>query len=246
MELTKILIADDGEEFRQALAQTLGSSYDIRVCGDGQQALELLQSFRPDILVLELALPHLDGLSLLRQIERPNGWPKVLVTARYYSPYMVAALAELRTDYYLQKPCSIQAMACCIADFAAEGKPASAAGKEPENWVSSTLLAMGMAPNLDGFDYLVEGIPIYARDTSQAITKELYVKLGEHFNKHPRQIERSIRSAIDTTWKRSSRQQLAICFPPGPDGRISRPSNGRFIAQLTQYLMAEERKTICA
>lgn len=241
MEVTKVLIADDGEEYRQALAHTLGSGYEVRLCGDGSQALELVQSFCPDILVLELALPQLDGLSLLRQFERIGGQPKVLVTARYFSPYMTAALAELKVDYYMQKPCSIQAVACNVANLTAADMPAGTSGSEPENWVSATLLAMGMAPNLDGFQYLAHAVPLFSRDTNQAITKELYVAVGEFFNKHPRQVERSIRSAIETTWKRSSPQQLAICFAPGPDGRVSRPSNGLFIAQLAQQLLAEKR-----
>lgn len=245
METAKVLIADSGEEFRQSLTHTLGGIYQVRACGDGNQALELLNSFDPDILVLEITLPMLDGLALLRQMERVGGRPKVLVTARYFSPYMITALAEMKVDYYMQKPCSIQALACCVADFAAEGRPAPAAGSDPENWVSATLLAIGMPPHLDGFQYLLRAIPIYCQDMNQAITKELYVAVGECFNKHPKQVERSIRSAIENTWKRSSQQQLALCFTPGPDGRVSRPSNGVFISYLARRLSAEQRSVRC-
>lgn len=241
MESTKVLIADDGEEFRQSLAHTLGSSYQIRTCGDGNQALELMQSFRPDILVLELALPQLDGLTLLKMAAQAGIRPKVLVTARYFSPYMSAGLAALKVDYYMQKPCSIQALACCVADFAAADQPAPAPTNDPENWVSATLLAMGMPPNLDGFRYLLRAVPVFSQDMNQAITKELYVNVGEFYNKHPKQVERSIRSAIDATWKRSSQQQLAVCFTPGPDGRVSRPSNGLFIIHMARRMLAEMR-----
>ena len=67
MELLKLLIADECDEFRQALAETLGKTYLVRTCRSGTQALELLQSFRPEVLVTDLMLSHLDGLTVLQQ-----------------------------------------------------------------------------------------------------------------------------------------------------------------------------------
>ena len=77
MEQPKLLIADSGDEFRQALAGVLGDEYQIRTCRSGIQALELLRAFRPDILVTDLMLTELDGPCCRwrsRRISVPKSW----------------------------------------------------------------------------------------------------------------------------------------------------------------------------
>lgn len=239
MEPTKVLIADNGEEFRQALAAALEGSYQIRTCSDGKEALELLQSYQPDIFVMELMLPQLDGLTLLQLAIQGGFRPKTLVVGRYFSSYVTAALGRLQADYCMTKPCSIQALVCRIADFAAETAPAEPAATAPEDWVTNALLQLGIGAHLDGFAYLKLAIPLFRRDTSQAITKELYSSVAQACGKESRQVERSIRSAIDTAWKRRSDRVWSAYFTPGPDGTVPRPSNGRFIAHMTQLLAQE-------
>lgn len=239
MEQTKLLIADNGEEFRQSLAAALGSGYQVRTCSDGMEALDLLQSFQPDILVMELMLPQLDGLTLLQQANQGGFRPKTLVVSRYFSPYVTAALARLQADYCMTKPCSIQALVCRIADFAAEAAPAASTTSAPEDWVTNALLQLGIGAHLDGFQYLACAIPLFIRDTNQAITKELYVSVATAFGKESRQVERSIRSAIEGAWKRRSDRVWSAYFTPGPDGTVPKLSNGRFIAHMAQLLAQE-------
>ena len=75
MQMLKLLIADGTEEFRLALAEQLAGSFVIRCCHQGKQALEMIDSFRPDVLVLDLMLPELDGISLLQQLAERNAMP---------------------------------------------------------------------------------------------------------------------------------------------------------------------------
>lgn len=240
MERTKILIADDGEEYAQALAKALGEHYAIRVCHDGKQALELLQTFAPDILILELMLPGLDGLTLLQLAAEQGIRPKVLVASLYFSPYAQSVLSRMQVDYPMRKPCAIQAVLCRVADLAAKPSQETSTSEQPEDLVATMLLNMGFAPHLDGFRYLVTAIQLYSRDAAQAITKELYVDVAKAHGKAPSQVERSIRSAIELTFKRSSVHQLAHYFPPAPDGTVVRPSNGRFIAHMAHQLKGEK------
>lgn len=240
MERTKVLIVDDGEEYCQTLAHALGEHYRIRICTNGARALDLMQSFRPDILILDLMLQELDGLTLLQMAYEKEIRPKVLVTAYYFSPYTHNVLSRLQVDYSMRKPCSIQAMVCRVADLAAKSTADTPASDKPEDLVATMLLNMGFAPHLDGFRYLQTAITVYRQDTSQAITKELYVAVAKVHNKDPRQVERSIRSAIEITWKRSSCHQLTHYFAPAPDGSVPRPSNGRFIAHMTQQMKTQQ------
>ena len=77
--MLKLMIADTAEETRQLLADHLGAQCAVATCADGEAALQLLQTFVPDILVLDLMLPQVDGLSVLRQLRRLEMPTMVLV-----------------------------------------------------------------------------------------------------------------------------------------------------------------------
>ena len=101
MDTRKLLIADGNEEFRRALAAELQGAYHVRCCDDGKEALSLLRSFAPDVLVLDLMLPGLDGISLLQSAAASGLCPMVLVTSRFYNDYVLTALGELSVGYML-------------------------------------------------------------------------------------------------------------------------------------------------
>lgn len=243
---TKLLIADCSEEFRQSLEKALPEGYAVRTCRSGNQALDLLRTFRPDILVTDLFLPELDGLTMLQMAFQEGLRPKVLVVSTLFSPYIHAALERLQIDYPMLKPCSLQALVWRIRDFAAEAAPAAPAAIEPEDWVANTLLRLGIGAHLDGFRYLKIAIPHFCKDTSQAITKELYTTVAEACGKDGKQVERSIRSAVENAWKRRDNQIWAAYFPPGPDGDVPKFSNGKFIAHMAQLLSEETKHNSCA
>ena len=244
MEQPKLLIADSGDEFRQALAGVLDDEYQIRTCRSGIQALELLRAFRPDILVTDLMLTELDGLTLLQMALQENIRPKILVTATFFSDYVLAVLHRMGVEYTMPKPCSLQAVRCRIHDFAVEADPASPAPvTAPEDWVANALLRMGFGAHLDGFRYLRTAIPIFCLDTNQAITKELYVSVAEIWGKEGKQVERSIRSAIEKAWQNRTDRIWAEFFPTSHGGQVPKLSNGRFIAHLAQLLADESHNT---
>ncbi len=243
MDFPKLLIADEADEYRQALEETLGKQYIVRTCRSGSQALELLRSFRPDILVTDLMLPELDGLTLLQMAAEIGIRPKILVTAYHFSPYMQAMLERLQVDYTMRKPCSLQAVACRLADFAAELTVRPLSSYDPEDLIANVLLRLGMRANLDGFRYLLTAVPLYSHDRNQAITKELYTAVAEAHSKESRQVERSIRSAIHRTWNLHNGPVWAEYFIPGPDGTVPRPSNGEFIGRLALLLIEQANQS---
>lgn len=242
MELLKLLIADECDEFRHALADMLGKSYLVQTCRSGSQALELLQSFHPEILVMDLMLSGLDGLTLLQQAAESGIRPTVLVIASHFSPYVQSALERLGVDYLIRKPCSLQAVLSRVTDLAADTTPQAPACYDPEDQIAAILLRLGMRPHLDGFRFLLTAIPLFSHDINQGITKELYVAVGECHGKNARQVERSIRSAIDGAWKTRTDNVWAAYFNPTPDGQIPRPSNGFFMGRLALVLKAQQEQ----
>ncbi len=236
MDLPKLLIADTGDEFRQSLAEALGELAIVRTCTTGTQALELMHSFRPDILIMDIMLPELDGLGLLRRIRELDMDPAILATTGFSSSYVSSMLSRLDVEYFLSKPCSLDAVVAHVKDLAAQRKPAELTQADLRSASANLLLHLGFSAKLDGFSYLQAALPIYAGDMSQAITKELYTAVGKLYNKDGKQVERSIRNAIEIAWKRRDDELWREYFPTPPGVPVIRPSNGAFISRMATQL----------
>lgn len=235
MEMPRLLIADGGDEFRQILFDQLCADYSVKVCGNGLQALELLRTFRPQLLVLDLMLPGLDGISLLQRAFDEGIRPAVLVTCPYESPYIFSALQRLEVGYLMQKPCDLTAIADRLADFTAQLQPFRLPVADLNTAATNLLISMGFPTRLDGFLFLQTGIPLYMKDPGQSMTKELYVAIGAPHRKDYKQVERSIRSAIHTAWSGGDQKIWRTLFGT-PDGQIPRPCNNEFFGRVTAVL----------
>lgn len=236
--MRKLLIADGIEESRQALEALLQDRCEVRSCADGETAMALLLEFEPDILVVDLMLPKTDGLSLLQALHQTQLRPMVLAQTGLASPYVMERLQRLEVDYVMLKPCQMQALDVRITDFLAQMQEAMPQPPSGDALVANVLMSLGFLPKLDGYSYLVEAIPLYARDPSQAITKELYAAVGAQRRKEASLVERSIRSAIEKAWRDGDKQVWGQYFRCAPDGTVPRPSNGAFIARMAQLLAA--------
>ena len=236
MEKLKILIADNADDFRGALADTLHGAYHVRTAGDGVQTLQLLRSFLPDILVLDLMMPGLDGITLLQKAADSGVRPTVLATTRYISDYILDAADRLGIAYLMIKPCDIGAAVSRIADMSQRMKTPVFSHPEPRAMVSNTLLRLGIPTKLRGYTYLREAILIMAQSPGQSITKELYPSVAVACGATATQIERSIRSAVNTAWVHSDRNIWQLYFPPGDSGSIPKPTNAAFISRLADEI----------
>jgi len=236
MEALKLLIADDNEEFRQALADALQGMYYIRTCRTGREALSLLRSFGPDVLVLNLMLPEMDGISLLENAVRSGIRPMVLATTRLDNDYVVESASRLGVEYLMRRPCDVPSTVTRIRDLSRRLKPPLVTQPDPRSQVSNLLLALNVPTRLNGYTLVREAILIKARNPQYAITKELYPAVAAACRCQKEHVERSIRSAINIAWKRRDEQIWQAYFHPEPDGTIRRPTNGAFITRLADSL----------
>ncbi len=236
MDMPQLLIADPNDEFRQSLSEALSGIGVVRTCATGTQALELLRSYRPDILVLDLTLPELDGISLLHRAAEAELHPAVMATTWFISNYVSAAMSRLGVNYVLQKPCNVEALVSHISDLAADLAPAAITQADLRSASSNLLLRLGFPTKLDGFAYLQAALPIYMEDSTQAITKELYAAVGKLYNKDGKQVERSIRNAIHIAYNKRDDVLWRDFFPCPPGNPLPRPTNGNFIARMATHL----------
>lgn len=239
MDGQKLLIADSAEEFRTNLAEALQGAYYVRTCKDGQEALSLLRSFRPDILVLDLMLPGLDGISLLQNAVSGGICPMVLATVKFLTPYICESAERLGIEYLMVKPCDIRGTVARIGDLSQRIRQPLVSTPDPRTYVSNLLVALGVPTKLRGYPYLREAILLIARNRDQSITKELYPTVAAACGDRGKNIERSIRTAIDKAWQNRDNRIWQMYFPPGPDGVIPRPSNAAFISRLADSLLLQ-------
>lgn len=236
MDVLKLLIADANEEFRLALAEALQGAYYVRCCQTGKEALELLRSYSPDVLVLDLMLPELDGISLLQAAVAAGIRPMVLATTPFLNPYVLESSEKLGVGYMMRKPCDIRATVARISDLSQRLLPPLITQPDPRTHVSNLLVSLGIPTKLHGYAYLREAILLMAKDPGQSITKELYPRVSALCRCEPKHVERSSRNAIESAWAHRDDRIWQLYFPPGPDGIIPRPSNGAFISRLADCL----------
>lgn len=240
----KLLIAEGTEDFRIALADTLRGVYMVRECSEGNEALRMMKTFRPDLVILDMMLPGLDGITLLQRAVEADLHPMVLATTRFHNEYVVDSSLELGVGYILVKPCEVRAVAARLSDLSQRIHPAIVSRPDAKTYVSNMLLALGIPTRLKGYGYLREAVLRMAEDPGQPITKELYPAVASAFKTEDVRIdhthvERSIRSAIGVAWKKRDPQLWAMYFAPKGDGTVRCPSNGDFITRLAYALNSE-------
>ena len=122
----RVLIADPSEDMRMILSETLSREEDVQVVGtaaDGPEVLAKITELDPDVVLLELVLPKLDGLSVLRKLSDSGRNPAVLVMTGFVNSRVVAECAELGAAYFLPKPCETPEILRNIRQFGRRRQP---------------------------------------------------------------------------------------------------------------------------
>jgi two-component system response regulator (stage 0 sporulation protein A) len=239
--MLKLLIADSSEEFCLALAEQTAGTYRVRRCHQGKDALELILSYKPDLLVLDLMLPELDGISVLQRAMDGGVRPIVLATTRIMNDYVQEQIARLDVAFAMIKPCDVKATAEHLRDLANHLHPLPPARPDIHTLTANILLKLGFSTKHNGYNYLREAIPLAMQRPGQMVTKQIYPEVGRLCDAGKDQVERCIRTAIDSAFRRRKDVLWREFFQPGPDGNLSRPSNGLFISTLAERLRNEDR-----
>jgi DNA-binding response OmpR family regulator len=239
LEMLKILIADSTEEFSAALSEHLRGEYYIRTCSQGNQTLELLGSYRPEILVLDLMLPGLDGISILQAAEELGLHPMVLATSRFISPYVMDAMDRFGVGYLMVKPCDVVATVARIRDLSRKLDGPAMVLPDMRSTVSNVLIRLGMPTKLRGYCCAREAILCQMNNPGMSVTKELYPEVARLCDGTTAQVERAIRGAILAAWNNRDDALWRRFFLPGQERLIPRPTNAEFISRIADCLRLE-------
>ena len=236
MEVRKLLIAEGTEELGLALAEVLSGVYQVRICREGHEALELMRSFAPDLVILDLMLPGLDGISILKRAADEGVRPQVLATTRLLSDYVSEQIGELEVGYLMQKPCDLTATVDRISDLSRRIRQPAPVRPDPRNQISNILISLSMPTKLHGYIYLREAVLLAAEKPGQSITKELYPQVAVRCGCDSSHVERCARSAIEAAWKRRNEKVWRLYFQPDAEGVLHRPTNAEFITAIAEKL----------
>ena len=259
-----VTIADDNQDFTKVLANYLNSQEDIQVVGvanDGVEALDIMIAKEPDISLLDIIMPHMDGLAVLEKLSKApiKNKPKCIVISGVGQDSITQKAIATGAEYYIVKPFELDILANRIREIyrgysstqsPAAPKEISAHGilqMQPkvhetiEEQVTRVIHEVGVPAHIKGYQYLREAILMAIEDIEviNSITKLLYPTLAKKFKTTPSRIERAIRHAIEVAWTRGKMEVNNTMFGNTISATKGKPTNSEFIAMIADKLRLE-------
>lgn len=246
----KILIADGSEAFREQLASRIRPLEEFQLAGlaaDGEEAVRLLETAQPDVLILDLMLAKCDGISILRHVHGMQKKPMVLAVSSLLTEYMMQAVSRLGVSYLMAKPCQPEALLERLREVrearSSRGQLRRLGGQEPdiETMVTGIIHEIGVPAHIKGYQYLREAILLAVEDMDviNSITKVLYPRVAKTFDTTPSRVERAIRHAIEVAWDRGDLDTLQRFFGYTVSNTKGKPTNSEFIALIADKLQLQ-------
>ena len=230
-----VILADASEEYRAVLSRAIEGTGEFQVVGStgsGVEALRLVQQKHPQLLLLDLVLPELDGFGLLRQLQSlGDRAPKVIVVSAFCVQRTVNQAVQLGVWYFLPKPCSEESLLELMRQAAYSQQEVGEFSPALEGQVT-------------GYQYLREAILIAVQDMDviNAVTKVLYPEVAARFSTTPSRVERAIRHAIEVAWDRGDLETLQKYFGYTVNSAKGKPTNSEFIAMIADRLQLKLRR----
>ena len=266
-EKVKVIIADDNPDFVNTLMENLEKEEGLEVVGiarDGREAVALILEKQPDIVLLDVIMPHLDGLGVLESLQTSGieKMPMCIMLSAVGQDKVTQKAINLGAEYYIVKPFDIQLLIKRIKDFkyyepgtikgnyaSREIKPKyiqiSPENKKDENGiealVTNVIHEVGVPAHIKGYQYLREAIIMVVNniDVINQITKQLYPEIASKYGTTPSRVERAIRHAIEVAWGRGQTDTVENIFGYTVSAAKGKPTNSEFIAMIADKLRLE-------
>ncbi|MCL1632580.1 sporulation transcription factor Spo0A [Sporolactobacillus sp. CPB3-1] len=261
MQTIKICLADDNQELIFLITEFIKTQDDMEVVGtasNGQDCLEMLKTVTPDVLLLDIIMPHLDGLGVLEQIhENPEfAKPGIIMLTAFGQEDVTKKAVELGVSYFILKPFDMDNLANHIRQVAGKKamnpmfsarsiKKPSLSDKNHDLNASITdiIHEIGVPAHIKGYMYLREAISMVYHDIELlgSITKVLYPDIAKKYKTTPSRVERAIRHAIEVAWSRGNVDSISKLFGYTVSMSKAKPTNSEFIAMVADKLRIENR-----
>ena len=239
--MRKVLIVDTSEHWRELMERELGSRYQVRSCGDGLQALTMADRFRPDVVIMDLMLPGVDGLSVIKKLREQSEKMKIIVTGRYFSNFVNMALERYQVDSAMLKPCTVQIVGERVAELLEMDTSDAPVCQDPFDCITVLLVRLGAPTSQQGFRFLRRGVMLMMADPCQQLTKSLYPALAAEFGTSATNVEKSLRTTVTTAWTRRRDDVWRNYFPATSSGQVPKPTAGQFLSRMADAAASATR-----
>lgn len=268
----KILIADDNDEFCIILKDYLNNQEGFNVVGiakNGIEALKFIDENKPDLVILDIIMPHLDGLGVLEKLNLNKDSelaPKVIVLSAVGQDKITQNAIKLGVDYYVLKPFDMDVFIkrirqmfniasdqkyfvhkeeCVVksSNQDLENSTKEIESMDLESEITSIIHEIGVPAHIKGYFYLREAISMVVNDIEllSAVTKELYPSIARRYNTTSSRVERAIRHAIEVAWSRGQIESINKIFGYTIHNEKGKPTNSEFIAMVADRLRLKNK-----
>lgn len=263
MKKTRIGIADDNKDFCEILVDFFQEQENIEilfVVHDGIKAVEAVKEFKPEILILDMIMPHMDGLGVLETINEmgEENIPKTIFLSAVGQESITKKAINMGAEYYVVKPFSLTILLKRINQMVGNVKEEShnkntvltiINQQEPsklpdlELEITNIIHEIGVPAHIKGYQYLRDAITMVISDMDllSAVTKELYPAIAKHNNTTPSRVERAIRHAIEVAWNRGKIETIDNLFGYTIQNDKGKPTNSEFIAIISDKLRLQRK-----
>lgn len=263
----KVLIADDNETFRTTLEQKMkDTNYfkEIQKVDNGEDAIDMIATFKPDVLILDVIMPRLDGIGVLEKINEMHlaKNPQIIMVSNFHDDKIVEETLRKGARYYFVKPISIKMLVKRILQLmnfyhekvdnylpASMPKAEYIKVKEDdtvynrEAIVTNFIHETGIPPHLSGYRYLIDAILVGMEedDRINSITKSIYPNVAKINRTTPTRVERGIRNAIESCWNRNHTRMVDEIFKNNVENN-KKPTNSEFVAMCADKIRIENNQ----
>lgn len=254
-----VAIADDNERILDLLGEIIDSDKELSLVGkakNGEDAYSLIKEKQPDVMLLDLIMPKMDGLSVMDLVNRDQEIKKrpsfIIVTAVGQERITEDAFRK-GANYYILKPFNNEMVLNRIKNVGhaphhevrMKGEGGQAVQLKPrenlEARVTDMIHEIGIPAHIKGYHYLRDAIimAIEDMDVLNAVTKVLYPTVAKKHQTTSSRVERAIRHAIEVAWSRGKLDTLDDLFGYTVSNGKGKPTNSEFIALIADTIRLE-------
>lgn len=254
-----VAIADDNERILDMLGEIIGSDKSLRLVGkanNGEDMCQLIKEKQPDVVLLDLIMPKMDGLSVMEVVNRDTEMkkhPEFIVVTAVGQERITEDAFKKGASYYIMKPFSNDVILGRIKDAGQGGHRdlhensinSTSMDSRPEfnleTRVTDMIHEIGIPAHIKGYHYLRDAIIMAVEDMDvlNAITKVLYPTVAKMHQTTASRVERAIRHAIEVAWSRGKLDTLDELFGYTVSNGKGKPTNSEFIALIADTIRLE-------
>ena len=248
MNNTKILIADENTSARVSLREEFKSRgyANIYEASNGEEALNMINSISPDVVLIDVLLSKLDGIGVIRQVKKSNRaeLPVFIVMTLVTNQSMLVESINAGASMCMMTPINVDSLCQHIETLLpTDTKSVSLSqndlqAADLETQVTKIIHQIGVPAHIKGYQYLRTAILLTINDNEiiNSVTKILYPSVAKKYQTTTSRVERAIRHAIEVAWDRGDVEVLNSYFGYTIQNNRGKPTNSEFIAMIADNL----------